>query len=76
MDAKEKKIIATGWGLTTQQDRQRNILQQVTLELFTHEECTQLYSQRLGTLNRGIVESQQFCAGFHENSADMCEVII
>lgn len=76
MDASEKKFIATGWGLTTHRGQKSNILQKVTLELFTQDECTKSYSQRYSALNRGIIEPQQFCAGSHNESKDTCQVNI
>lgn len=74
MDSREKKFIATGWGRTTHRGKSSNILQKVTLELFTQEECSKSYAQRYTALNRGIVEPLQFCAGSHNESKDTCQV--
>lgn len=69
------KAVATGWGLTQFSGKPSKRLLKVVLELYTHEECNQTYSNDINrALKDGIIHEQQVCAGSHEHERDTCQV--
>lgn len=70
-----KHVIATGWGRLNFNSAVSEHLQKVILELFTHQECNQSYSNEIGRqLSHGIVDETQLCAGSHNDRGDTCQV--
>lgn len=68
--------IATGWGRTDYRGQTSQVLQKVTLELFTEQECNVTYADasRTNQLRMGIIPAQMFCAGSHTEKKDTCQV--
>lgn len=52
------------------------ISKQVTLELFSQQECNDTYAAFISNrrLKYGIVPESQMCAGHHTESKDTCQV--
>lgn len=75
-DATAGKALASGWGRLQHRGQPSTALMKVVLEVFTADECTATYRNeaRLQALNRGIVETEQFCAGSHTERKDTCQV--
>lgn len=70
-----KHVIATGWGRLNYNAAVSEHLQKVVLELFTHQECNQSFSNEIGRqLSRGIDDETQLCAGSHIGQSDTCQV--
>lgn len=70
-----KKAVATGWGLTEYSGKPSKRLLKVILELYTHSECNQTYSNDINrALLNGIIHEQQVCAGSHDFARDTCQV--
>lgn len=68
-------VIASGWGRVNYSSDVSEQLQKVVLELFTHSECNQTYSNEVGRqLNMGIIDETQLCAGSHDSKKDTCQV--
>lgn len=69
------QAIATGWGRLDFDRPLSTYLQKVELDLFTHKECDDLYTV-LGSksINRGIINDTQICAGTHAGRGDTCKV--
>lgn len=66
------ETIATGWGVTRFGSKTKtDDLQKVTLSLFPHEECKQLYG-RHRKIPQGILRSQ-LCAGSRTGKQDTCQ---
>lgn len=69
-------IIATGWGKTEKQELSSH-LQKVELDLYTHRECDDLYTDlSLSSIQRGILNGMQVCAGAKIGRRDTCQVCL
>lgn len=64
--------IATGWGLTEYFGSDSDVLQKVTLDFFTFDECTGRFPSNR-KLPQGLFQDQQLCAGSKDESKDTCE---
>lgn len=62
----------SGWGLTKTNGNQSNVLLKTNLDLFSQEECDAKYPPSF-SLNHGIVEQTQLCAGSHIDGKDTCD---
>lgn len=68
-----KHFIATGWGKIGHLLKASQILQKVSLELFDHNECNQIYSSYIGrNFQNGIMERTQICVGSKSDQKDTC----
>lgn len=68
---------ATGWGRLDYDRPISTRLQKVELDLFTHKECDELYKLlNSNSINRGIVNDTQICAGTYSGRGDTCQVRI
>lgn len=68
---------ATGWGRLDFDRPVSTHLQKVELELFTHKECDDLYAVlNSSSINRGIVNNTQICAGAQSGRGDTCQVSV
>lgn len=72
------KLIATGWGLTEFAGSKSDTLQKVDLELYTEQQCNEVYANDFGTrkIKDGILPDLQFCAGGKGSIKDACQVRI
>lgn len=65
---------AIGWGLTEHGGRSSNILQHVTLDLFSYEECQTSYATvSTRRLPNGLDDETQICAGGRNSERDTCQ---
>lgn len=71
-EIKEKRAVASGWGLIEYQGEKSDLLLKVTLELFPSNECNTVYGKELKWKN-GLNETQQICAGSRSSIEDTCE---
>lgn len=71
-----ENAIETGWGKTGYRSKDSNILIEVDLELYSDDECRQLYvdQSQSSQLRRGIDAQTQFCAGSRTEQKDACQV--
>lgn len=71
-----EKAIATGWGRTDYRSQGSEILMKVVLELYSDDECRQLYyaESHSSQLKNGIDVQTQFCAGSRIAKKDVCQV--
>lgn len=68
---------ATGWGRIGFNKSVSTHLQKVDLELYSHEECVQLYEGlNSESINRGILNETQTCYGVHNGHGDTCKVSV
>lgn len=69
------KLIATGWGLTEFAGSKSDTLQKVDLELYTEQQCNEVYANDFGTrkIKDGILPDLQFCAGGKGSIKDACQ---
>lgn len=66
---------ATGWGRLDFDRPVTSHLQKVELDLFTYQECDELYAVlNSSSINRGIVNETQICAGTQSGRGDTCQV--
>lgn len=66
---------ATGWGRLDFDRPRSTYLQKVELDLFTHKECDELYAVlNSSSIDRGIVNETQICAGTQSGRGDTCQV--
>lgn len=66
-------VKATGWGLTDFGGSSTNSLQEVTLNIFSDEECKRAYKNSARILGSGISNDNQLCAGSKTESKDTCQ---
>uniref|UniRef100_U5ESE3 Putative trypsin-like serine protease n=1 Tax=Corethrella appendiculata TaxID=1370023 RepID=U5ESE3_9DIPT len=71
-EIRQKRAIATGWGKIGYSEASSEILLKVTLDLFTHDECTTHFTPNR-RLADGIIETSQLCAGSRDSSKDTCQ---
>lgn len=69
---KERRAIASGWGVTEYFGDTSESLLKVTLDLFRFGDCQPSY-ERNRKLSQGLIESQQLCAGSYDSEKDTCE---
>ncbi|XP_026744118.1 serine protease snake-like [Trichoplusia ni] len=69
---KDDKIVTSGWGLTQYRGSTSEVLQKVTLNKFTTEQCSQKYPP-MRLMKRGFDESSQLCYGDMQVSKDTCQ---
>lgn len=65
--------IATGWGTTEFGGATSDILQKVTLQYFSNDQCRANFQPQTRLVN-GIDENSQLCAGGVTESKDTCQV--
>lgn len=70
-----KKVLATGFGAIGFAEPMSDKLLKTTLDVFSSEECRQLYKFDEGKkLSNGVREEMQFCAGSRNGEKDTCQV--
>lgn len=68
--------VATGWGRLDYNRPLSTHLQKVELDLYTHQECDDLYAVLDSRyINKGIANDTQLCAGTYSGRGDTCQVI-
>lgn len=66
-------LVATGWGLTESGGDQSQILQKVSLNTFTEDECKRIYKPSQRRLTYGVQQDKQMCVGGRNADKDSCQ---
>lgn len=72
-DSAPETLLALGWGLTQFGGAPSNALQEVDLQLFSHEECQRTYGTSSKKVPEGIKNEFQICAGGRNAEKDTCQ---
>ncbi|XP_063632205.1 trypsin-like [Cydia splendana] len=68
----DSRASATGWGHNKSLGEVLDVLQKVTLQKFTPQECTEKF-RNVRHLTQGYDERTQICYGDHEEKKDTCQ---
>ncbi|XP_063371656.1 trypsin-like [Cydia amplana] len=68
----DSRAAATGWGHNKSLGEVLDVLQKVTLQKFTPQECTEKF-RNVRHLTQGYDERTQICYGDHEEKKDTCQ---
>ena len=66
--------VASGWGFTTYNGKQSEVLMKVNLPLTNHPECSKTYRKNRWSLDRGVDDDSMICAGNAKLKKDTCGV--
>lgn len=72
-DFNTDKIVASGWGLLAFRGASSETLMKVELDLYTNEECSEYYQDKMASLKHGIA-STMLCTGGKTESKSTCSV--
>lgn len=68
----QKRAIASGWGAIGFGQERSSSLLKVTLDLFSHDECKDLFEETR-KLRTGVNATTQMCAGSRNSTKDTCQ---
>ncbi|ETN65690.1 CLIP-domain serine protease subfamily C [Anopheles darlingi] len=68
----QKRAIASGWGAIGFGQEKSSSLLKVTLDLFSHDECKDLFEETR-KLRTGVNATTQMCAGSRNSTKDTCQ---